>query len=261
MANKEDEKIKEKERNKKLLKNIRLYVIPIVAVVGLILIIVFLILPKLTDIFAQMDYVNLGNETIKSNDEQILLLRALSNDYSNLVQKLSIVNQIAPTGTTEVVKFRDKVTQLIVDNHLTIISQRLSEANVDTSTIGNGKPIGNLVLQEVPFLFTVEGKYNDLVTFINSLGRIDDFIIVKEMQLNAVDSTDNTKDDWIFKINMVKYQFNNVADEAGLRKAFLNVPLTAKPSDAMDSYINQRTSNLGTPTTDQTTTQPTNTTP
>lgn len=218
-----------KKSNKEMMKYIRLYVIPLFAIVFFISILVLLTIPKIGEILSGLDTISTNNNKIAENNQKFAQLDSLTGQYNSIAQKLAIIDDIAPLGNTEVVNFRDRVSNLMVSNGLSIINQRLSEANTETDE--ESSPI---LLQEVPFIFSVEGSYQNIVNFIQSLNTVEDFIVVKEMKLSAKDTTI-----WELNINIVKYQFNTTND-INLRNMFINVPIDAKLNELIEGYINIR---------------------
>jgi len=228
-----------KNQSNKTVKFIKLYVIPIAAVVSFIVIILSLIIPKISEILGQLDEINQSNAALVDKNILLANLEQLGNSINDVNLKLSSINQIAPSGTSEVVKFRDKITAIIKANNLDVTSQTLSENSTDSKTLGNVSVAGNILLQEVPFEFELSGTYSNIVRFINSLSTIDDFIIIKEMQLTAQNNAVLTSGKWDFKLNIVKYQFRDVKN-SNLNKVYMNVDPTAKISKIIVDYINSR---------------------
>ncbi len=227
-------------RKDKILKLLKLYVLPIVVGTIFILIITGMVLPKVNEIFNGLDNLGQINQNLATKKQEVDALKALSNNFNELSAQLEVVNQIAPTGRTEVVKFRDRITEVIKKNNLQVISQTLSENDFDLKNLQDQKVVGNIILQEVPFLFEVKGKYNNILAFINDLSSVDDFVIVKEMQLASTNTTGNLfTDDWVFKMNLIKYQFSNSNTDL-LEKAYLGVSPTSQISKIISDYIAAR---------------------
>ncbi len=243
------------KKKKDTIKYIRLYVIPIFAVSFFIGILIFLTIPKINEIITSLDTISANNATIAQNTADLAKLDSLSSQYNTIVQNLGVIDGIAPLGSTEVVKFRDRITNLIQSNNITIISQRLSEANTqpDSQDTQTQSPI---ILQEVPFIFTITGSYTNIVKFIQDLNTVEDFIVIKEMELAGSGNED--QGDWQMKINIVKYQFNTDTN-ADLRKLFMNVPIDAELNTLLQQYIRARsTSSSSSSTTLPTVTVPSN---
>lgn len=259
----EDNKPQQKQKNdknQKLIKTIRIYVIPIIAVIIFLGGIVILVLPKIGDILNQYDTINSNQQQVSDLSSTLDKLKGVSAQFNTYSKQLDVINSIAPTGFTEVVKFRDKITALAVADNIQIISEKLSESNIDTSTINSDQAsFGGLVLQEVPFIFTVDGKYSDIVKFITDLSNIDDFIVINEMSLTtalpsantSVQSFDTKSAQWDLKLNIDKFQFNT-PDKQKLDNSYLNVSIDSQISKTMEDYINKRLTELDSSLTNQT---------
>ncbi len=222
-----------KKKNKETIKYIRLYVIPLFAVAFFVGILLLLTIPKINEIFTSLDTISANNAKIAENNQKFATLDALTGQYNSIVQKLSVIDGIAPLGNTEVVRFRDRISNLMIANGLNIISQRLSEANTESETQEEDEA-SPILLQEVPFIFTVQGTYPNIVNFIQALNSVEDFIIVKEMKLSQ-----SNEEIWELNINIVKYQFNTL-DSTNLRNLYINVPIDSKLNELMEEYIRIR---------------------
>lgn len=222
-----------KKKNKETIKYIRLYVIPLFAVAFFVGILLLLTIPKINEIFTSLDTISANNAKIAENNQKFATLDALTGQYNSIVQKLSVIDRIAPLGNTEVVRFRDRISNLIITNGLNIISQRLSEANTESETQEEDEA-SPILLQEVPFIFTVQGTYPNIVNFIQALNSVEDFIIAKEMKLSQ-----SNEEIWELNINIVKYQFNTL-DSTNLRNLYINVPIDSKLNELMEEYVRIR---------------------
>lgn len=222
-----------KKKNKETIKYIKLYVIPLCAVAFFVSILLILTIPKVNEIFTSLDTISANNAKIAENNQKFATLDALTGQYNSIVQKLSVIDGIAPLGNTEVVRFRDRISNLMITNGLNIISQRLSEANTESET-QEEEEASPILLQEVPFIFTVQGTYPNIVNFIQALNSVEDFIIVKEMKLSQ-----SNEEIWELNINIVKYQFNTL-DNTNLRNLYINVPIDSKLNKLMEEYIRIR---------------------
>lgn len=240
---KDKSKFETQERKKNNIKIIKLYVIPIMAISFFVGILLFLTIPKINEIFASLDTVSTNNLTISENDAKLAQLDRLTDQYNNIVVNLGVIDGIAPLGSTEVVKFRDRVTSIIQANSIEIINQRLSEANTEAET-QDSQNVSPIILQEVPFIFTITGSYTNIVNFINSLSTVEDFIVIKEMELASTSGGD-LNGIWQLKINIVKYQFNTDSN-ADLRNLFINVPIDASLNTLIQQYIAARSPSTST---------------
>ncbi|CAG1022885.1 hypothetical protein DOJK_01961 [Patescibacteria group bacterium] len=233
---KDKDPIVKKPSSRQITKYIRLYVIPIFAIVFFLVILIALTIPKISEIFSSLDLIAENNTEIMANNAEITKLNTLTERYNILVSDLAIIDGIAPVGNTEVVRFRDRISDLIQSNNLSIISQRLSEANAEIDS--TNKLDSPIILQEVPFLFTVQGSFNDIVSFIQALNTVEDFLVVKELQLSSMGGLD-TNNRWELKINIVKYQFNSPSNDS-LRALYTSVPIEASLNPLMEKYIASR---------------------
>lgn len=224
------------KKNKETMKYLRLYVIPIFAIVTFLGILLFLTIPKINEIFSNLETISTNNETITTNNAKLDYLNSLTGQYNSIVNDLSVIDGIAPLGSTEVVKFRDRITDLITSNNIKIISQRLSEANTE-SGVQDTEDVSPIILQEVPFIFTILGSYGNIVNFIQSLNSVEDFIVIKEMRFTS--SSEDPNGDWQMEINIVKYQFNT-SNGTDLRQLYINIPVEAQLNELIRKYIDAR---------------------
>lgn len=220
------------------IKFLKLYVIPITAVVVFVVVLLFLTIPKVTEIFTGLDTISASSQKIIENDSRISRLNNLALEYNSLVQKLQVIDDIAPLGTTEVVRFRDRVTSLILSNNIEIESQRLTEASSE-SNVNESELDSPIILQEVPFIFTITGPYNNIVEFIKALNSVEDFIVIKEMEFSGTGTSITSSGEWNMRINIVKYQFNT-SDNANLRELFVNIPIETQLNLLIQEYIDAR---------------------
>ncbi|MEO6728538.1 MAG: hypothetical protein ABIM99_01315 [Candidatus Dojkabacteria bacterium] len=235
----EQQKKAKEEKTKKRNKFLKLYIVPIFTIIFFILIIVGLVAPKITDVFAKLDEVSANNIIIADLNTRLNEVIALQANSETINTNLDTVNTIATSQNTEVIKFRDKISALTIVNNLTIVSQKLTESTVTPDGANSGLS-GNVNLVEVPFQFEIVGRFEDIKSFIASLNTIDDFVIVKEMELALREQEGLTTDEekllnqWSLKINLVKYQFFEAKD---LKSLYLSIPATSKISDDMKAYI------------------------
>src|SRR5690554_6485134 len=131
-----DNKFKIKKiQNNKIQKILRIYVMPIVVGISFILIIIFLIFPKITQIFDSLDEISMKNQQYETNLTLLNQLREINNSATTIINQLNGVNQITTADQTEVVKFRNKITEVVEANGLQIFSQQLTET--DPTIISN----------------------------------------------------------------------------------------------------------------------------
>lgn len=232
---KKDE-IQNPKRFRELRKIIKLYITPLVTVLIFFSIIVFLLIPKLSEIFSGLEEITNLNQEVLSLNEEYSTLNLLASQSNFLVAQLKVINETATTGNTEVVKFRDTVTELCNNNSIRIVSQTLSEGEIiDSETLSQNK---GLVLQEIPFNFEISGQYSNILGFINDLSALEEFIIVREMSLTGSSTGDGGVQSSM-KLRIDKYQFI-VRDEALMQSTYLSVPETAEMDVRVLEYIENK---------------------
>ncbi len=225
-------KLEQKLAYKRVLK---FYIVPLLSVLGFLGIVLFLVVPKVNEIFKSLDEISILSKTADSKNEQLKSLDLLSQNSNLSLAQLRIIDQTAPTESSQVVAFRDKITNLIKSNSLTIVTQRLSESDINTNA-QNINYMG-LSLLEIPFFFEINGNYQNTLSFISDLSSIDDFVIVREMELTgaAVNNVQITT----LRLRIDKYQFN-IANEQLLKEQYLQVPVDSKINDVVLKYIESK---------------------
>lgn len=241
MAREQSDKQKREAKLKQYRRIFRFYVVPILAGIVFVGMLAFLIAPKVQSIFDTLDVLASEDEALEEQIGKVNDLKILSQKTNTLLAQLEVLNETAPSGTTEVVKFRDKVTALILQNGLEIKSQQLSETSIEpTDASGTQLVGGQIVLQEVPFSFEITGSYTNMLNFVNVLSNIEDFIVVREMELSSAQSTlELTQREWNLKLKIDKYQFK-AGNQEELKRIFRSIPATAKVSEEIVQYINSR---------------------
>lgn len=228
-------KIKPKEKGK-LRQILKIYIFPITVGIAFIFIVLFLVIPSVFNIFSTLEEIGLKNEIYAKNVVILNDLKTLNSTAATVQSQLESINSITTADQTEVVKFRNKITNVITENNLSIFSQQLTET--DPNIISNGSS-QDISLKEVPFTFRIEGSYNNIVNFFNDLGTISDFVIIKEMTFKrSADISSDGSTVWVLDLVLVKYQFN--ASE-GLDAIYKSILPSVKISDKVLEYINKRT--------------------
>jgi Tfp pilus assembly protein PilO len=229
--------LKDQSKNKKKSnswKFFKMYIIPLVTLVVFFGIIIILMIPKVQKIFKDLNEISNTNQEIEEKDEHIASLIKLSSESLTTKNQLLKINEIAPEGTVEVVNFRDRITAIAQQNGLTVTLQQFSESGSDSGLVE--KPAGDIVLQEVPTFFELNGTYSNIVNFLNGMDALEDFIVIKEMQLSRSSSF---MDDWGLKLVLVKYQFN-IADKMLLQELYKNISPTADIDTYVVEYLNKK---------------------
>ncbi len=218
--------------------------LPIATLTGFIIIVLVLLIPKLSQIFGDIEVITQNNQIIKEKNSELLTLSALKDSYPQIATNLNLINTIAPSGVTQVLGFRDKITELAETNSLIVTSQSFSENEIinNLSQIYRDSSGNVLMIQSIPSLFSIEGKYDDIIRFIKGLDLIGDFVVIKQMDFIVKDrlnplATPKTE------IRFDKFLFNSTNAEL-LRESYLQIPSTLRPSEEFLEYINTRYKDL-----------------
>lgn len=207
-------------------KLFRLFILPIVTLVVFVGVLVTLTLPKLGDIFANLDAIGISLEQVKKLDQELIDLNTLRQSASQTTSDLTALNTSVPTGNSQVADFQSRVLGIAQQNTLDVSDATIGE-QILNSNVGNTGPRNNLALVEIPATFTLRGSKTNLVKFIDDVLKLDDFVIIGEMKLTIVDQSTPSGDNWTLKINFLKYQFPIPDDENKLIAVYSNVPATA----------------------------------
>ena len=230
---------KPKKNSKNYSKLAKFYLLPISSVFIFIGVIGLLVFPKISDLLSEVEKISVLNNEISENNVELRKLNSLQQDFTAISSKLSVINQIAPLGNTEVVKFRGRVFDLSAQNSLRIVSERYTEV-VESQSNNNQDSIGVVGLQEVPSSFEITGSYQNILNFIEQLENLEDFVVVSEMRLQLRDDLRNAAfGNWSLEIELTKYQFRD-REESDLRDSYLNVPSDANLNQFMQKYLDDR---------------------
>lgn len=236
LVDREELKVYQEERVTKYKRFVKLFIVPILASVLFLGVVIGLIIPRLNNIFFELDVISENNVKIDEGNAKLVELQKLAAEISKITLQLEVISKIAPEGLTEVVNFRNKITELITKNSLEAVSQRFSESNIKPEDFEGAV----LALQEVPSVFEITGAFANIRNFINELGQVDDFIVVSRMELstNALTKEEIESNSWDFEIELSKYQFN--VEEETLKDVYRDININARVSDEIEEYINKR---------------------
>lgn len=213
---------------------LRVYLIPVVAIIMFFGIMIGLVIPKIFGIFGQIDMINQLNDDLKQRQSEYASVRTMNSRSSFLEGDLETLNSLAPTRVTEVVNFQSKIANLALSRNLTVNNQVVSDS---VSTLNESFLDSNelLRLREVPNIFEISGSANNVFSFIQDLNTIDDFIVVDEMNLTAVNNNQ-----WNMRINIIKFQFSERGSEDERYQSYIQVPVTAQIHEDIQEYLNSR---------------------
>lgn len=206
------EEIQPKEFNlMESLREILFYSLPLFSF-GLFMLILFgAVIPNIEDMSKKYEEI----ETLKTQDEllkqRISNIQELGKRYDSIEEAINKINDIIPTGRTEVVKFGERIKETVTAQNLKSNSQKIGETVfVDEESTGNPQGTLNtqkkettLPLSEIPTKFDLTGSFDAIRNFFNALYNGQDFFVVDKMELNGTGGGD-----WYGTISLVKYQFS-----------------------------------------------------
>ncbi|KXK26568.1 MAG: hypothetical protein TR69_WS6001000574 [candidate division WS6 bacterium OLB20] len=186
-------------------KAIRFYALPLISFVVFVGLILFTVIPNIQRIFTTIDEINVLREEDEAVNERIERLIALRAEQLTRQQIISKINEIVPTGTSEVVAFRQRVIDTAEFRAVNLDSSLLGEDLIDQNP-NEAEVTEGLILIEIPSEFGFSGTFDGFRSFLNDLYQGEDFFIVREMSLNLIEEDDGSSS-WGAQLDLVKYQF------------------------------------------------------
>lgn len=224
-----------------ILKKLQIYLVPIVAIFVFLAILVILVIPGVSDIFSKLDQATLVGEQLDNVNQSITQLTTLRAGQSQLNTNLQYVNQIAPAGKTEVVKFQQRISELAGKSGLQVIK---SETDEEELVLPN--EVKTLGIIQIPSTFTLAGKLANIKDFIQKIKLLEDFVIVGEMQIKVAQKVDvqtlaaNSNLTWSLIITLIKYQFQQPDEQNHLAQAYAEVPPSVKIDTDVLEFIRSK---------------------
>lgn len=179
----------------------RFHFLPLLSVAFFALIIFVAVIPNVQKIFGTIDEIDSLKNKDKDLNARITRFEELKAQNTQMQAIIDKINVIVPTGNSEVVKFRDRISTTADLNKISLESSKSGE----TLTIVSQLQTGNFGIIEIPSEFNMGGPFSGFRNFLNGLYQGTDFFVVNEMALSGVKST--TEDQWQGQLNLVKYQF------------------------------------------------------
>lgn len=206
------DEIKPKEFNlNDSLKELLFNILPLIGFVLFIIILFSAVIPNIQQMNAKLAEIEKLKEQDATLRDRITKIRALGEQNVKLYKILDKINEIVPTGNTQVVKFSDRIASIASANTLTNTKRNVGEMIIVSDLSGVPDPSGinkttgnaktDLPLSEIPVKFDISGNYNNIREFFKALYKSNDFFVVEQMSLNLGKS-----DLWFGEISLVKYQ-------------------------------------------------------
>ena len=211
-------------------KIIKAYLLPVIILLIFISSIVFIIIPKINLVVNSVYKINDLVLELESKKEDLKKLVLLDSNLEEIKQQRDFVNQIAPESTTEVVKFRNSLTEIALNSGLEITKQEFSE-NIYSEENTKSE---NLSLREIPSKFQFTGSFDNVRKFVSELNYIKDFVIIDNMSLVG-----GGYDEWTFNMSIVKYQFNEI-DIEKVKNLYLSIKPSSEFNLVVKDYIEKK---------------------
>jgi len=223
---------------------LRSYVVPLLVLSIFGAMLIFLILPKISEILGKLEQTNSLYDQTRIMDAEIQTIFALNQDQAQFGTDLLLINQIAPSGATEVVNFHQKVLGLIQANGLTVQQSSLEESVKQAEDQASSSSLGII---EIPSTFTLNGPFSGLKRFVEQIRSLSDFVIIGEMALRAnidpnaaVGLVGGGQDNWTLIITLIKYQFQEPNEQNKLQQIFQKIPPNLKPDQTVIDFAREK---------------------
>lgn len=187
------------------------YILPVASFLFFLIILFSAIIPTINDIGVKLDKVDQYREEEKKLSQRIEKIKALDQNATKNQQVIDKINEIVPTGQTEVVKFGERIILSLSQNTLINEGIKSGEAVIVSPAINNtsGNQVDNqeiensLSIRQIPSEFDVSGNFEDIRKFFIQLYKGPDFFVVDSMSLKNNDDLS-----WSGEISLAKYQFS-----------------------------------------------------
>ncbi len=225
-----------KERLQKYKKLIRLYVIPLFALGIFLGVLVFVVVPKIGSIMDRLGELSDTRDKLSESNTKIQNINSLVTNINEVLSYLQQINNIAPTGDIELVRFRSRVFEIAESSGLVVDTQGFRESDIVQDP--NLPSSSTLLIKEVPVEIEVIGTLDNIYTFLDEITKLEDFVIIKDFELAR--NADNVE--WVFTLRFIKYQFAQDT-EGQFDQLYLNVPVSSKIDQEVKNYLDKRNPN------------------
>jgi Tfp pilus assembly protein PilO len=220
-------------------KILKLYIFPLGIVIGFSLIWIYLVFPKITEIFDQVDQSVLLAEQITAENEKLSALYLLSSKSTKITTDLDLINKVAPVETTQVVEFQQNIIQMAERNNLLVVEAFTQNREL----VVESEQSEVLGIIEIPSEFTMRGDFTNIKAFIQAINDLKDFVIIGEMTLSSAADLESENlgnlynGSWVLGITLVKYQFQTPNEANQLDDAYSRVPATVIIDEDVMNFV------------------------
>jgi len=223
-------------------KILKLYIFPLGIVIGFSLIWIYLVFPKITEIFDQVDQSVLLAEQITAENEKLSALYLLSSKSTKITTDLDLINKVAPVETTQVVEFQQNIIQMAERNNLLVVEAFTQNREL----VVESEQSEVLGIIEIPSEFTMRGDFTNIKAFIQAINDLKDFVIIGEMTLSSAADLESENlgnlynGSWVLGITLVKYQFQTPNEANQLDDAYSRVPATVIIDEDVMNFVYEK---------------------
>lgn len=221
-------------------KQIRLYLVPLLALSIFFGVLFFATIPAIKAVFKTRDEKAGVEQDLNSKKvelKELEELRASNELNSDLLDRLDI---IIPTSKTEVINYRKKIQEIAFDNLVEQQDVKIGERIIVDSGSRNEEEESlklELELVQIPTQFSLVGPLQNFQEMLNAIYNDTDFIIISQMELtNNRDGGDSSMD-----IILSKYQYNPLETEEQERKILDSVSYKQDPDEEVVEFIRKKT--------------------
>lgn len=264
----ETEKLEMSERVKKagqsVYRQILYYSLPLLSIGVFLGIIIFGVVPSVKGgsgrkgILNHIDENEEKLEEVGELDAELTLLKDLSSREYQLDRDLAIVDKIVPSEKTQVAKFVGEIEELAKEHDL---EEYGYESGEEVRRLEEEEEVIEEETEETASIINIptESEYvatfTNIENFLNALYNKDDFIIVKELELQGYEAreyfasqqrdrgdritidTTLSYSSWTMNVTFEKYQFSSGFAEY-LETS--SIPITAEPDEITLGFIRER---------------------
>lgn len=210
----------------------KFYALPVASTLFFVVLIAFGALPNIKKTFSynqQLTELKDQDAQLQKRINQLVVLQSQTAENTLILEK---INEIVPTGKSEVVKFRERVANNTIQQNLSLNDSKAGE-NINSTLV----TIDNFSLIQIPSEFNVNGRFPNMRQFLKKLYVGTDFFIVNKMNLSLASEQDST--DWLGNFNLTKYQF--FADEGfDSQEVFANVSELTSANQEVIDFLKER---------------------
>lgn len=216
------------------------YAVPILGILVFILILSFLTIPSINNLFDSYDQKAQVESKLENTRQELKDLQNLRNENQKNRDLLERLQKIIPTSQTEVVNFVNKVEQISIDTSVSFKDAVAGERLILDNSGRASRSVDdkNLRLLQIPVNFTLNGSLENLRSLLGKIYSSDDFIVMTEMQLNnRPENEEGAK----IELELSKYQYNKPVSESDYQELLKSISYKEKPDSEVIEFIQRKT--------------------